>query len=208
MQTADWALVISILSAAISLAGFVWNVWSKFIYPKPRVDVHFSMVSAHYPGRPRDLDPVSALCLSATNMGPSETTLLSSLIMTKPHWFSERKFALLNVLQSFPETTDYEAEYYAPRRLRLHWLQRFLWAQALGAASGHPHYPSAHPRGLRQIGQGLAHQKLKRTSRSDGHHWGKRKLMRQQKINFQNVRIRHALLVPFFLFTISNGDQY
>jgi len=113
MQTADWALVISILSAAISLAGFVWNVWSKFIYPKPRVDVHFSMVSAHYPGRPRDLDPVSALCLSATNMGPSETTLLSSLIMTKPHWFSERKFALLNVLQSFPETTDYEAEYYA-----------------------------------------------------------------------------------------------
>jgi len=32
--------------------------------------------------------------------------------------------------------------------------------------------------------------------------------MRQQKINFQNVRIRHALLVPFFLFTISNGDQY
>jgi IS30 family transposase len=34
--------------------------------------------------------------------------------------------------------------------------------------------------------------------------WG----MRQQKITFQNARIRHALLAPFFLFTISNGDQY
>jgi hypothetical protein len=112
VTTADWALVISILSAAISLAGFVWNVWSKFIYPKPRVSAHFSMVSAFHPGRARDLDPVSALCISSTNMGPAETTLLSSLVMTKPHWFSERKFALLNVLQSFPETTDYEAEYY------------------------------------------------------------------------------------------------
>jgi hypothetical protein len=112
MQTADWALVISILSAAISLAGFVWNVWSKFIYPKPQVNVHFSMVSAFHPGNALDPDPVTALCVSATNMGPAETTLLSALVLTKPHWFSEKKFALLNVLQSFPETTDCESEYY------------------------------------------------------------------------------------------------
>jgi hypothetical protein len=112
MQTADWALVISILSAMTSLAGFVWNVWSKFIYPKPRVTVHFSMVSAFRPGLGPDPDPISALCISATNMGPAETTLLSSLVMTKPHWFSEKRIALLNVLQNFPESTDYETEYY------------------------------------------------------------------------------------------------
>jgi hypothetical protein len=36
MTTADWALVISLCSVAVSLAGFVWNVWSKFIYPRAK----------------------------------------------------------------------------------------------------------------------------------------------------------------------------
>jgi hypothetical protein len=36
MTTADWALVISICSAIVSLASFVWNVWSKFVYPSRR----------------------------------------------------------------------------------------------------------------------------------------------------------------------------
>ena len=31
MTTADWALVISLCSFAVALAGFVWNVWSKFM---------------------------------------------------------------------------------------------------------------------------------------------------------------------------------
>jgi hypothetical protein len=111
MKTADWALVISILSALISLAGFVWNVWSKFIYPKPRVRVHFSMVTAIYPGRPRDPNPVKALSLSATNMGPVDVTLRSALILFKRFWFSKKTHALLNVLPQFPMSNDYEAEY-------------------------------------------------------------------------------------------------
>jgi hypothetical protein len=61
MTTADWALVISLLSAATSLAGFIWSVWSKFIYPKPRVRVSFSMVSVIYPRRSRDPNPIRAL---------------------------------------------------------------------------------------------------------------------------------------------------
>jgi hypothetical protein len=44
MQTADWALVISLCSAGVSLASFIWNVWSKFIYPKPVVQVSFQMM--------------------------------------------------------------------------------------------------------------------------------------------------------------------
>jgi hypothetical protein len=111
MQIADWALVISICSAAISLASFVWNVWSKFIYPKPRVRVHFSMVTAFYPRAPRDPNPVRALSLSATNMGPEEVTLRSPLIKFKSHWFSEASYGLLNTLPRMPATTDYETEY-------------------------------------------------------------------------------------------------
>ena len=45
MTVADWALVISICSAAVLLAGFVWNVWSKFIYPKPKVAVSFQFMT-------------------------------------------------------------------------------------------------------------------------------------------------------------------
>jgi hypothetical protein len=111
MHTADWALVISILSAITSLAGFVWNVWSKFIYPKPQVRVHFSMVTAIRPRGPRDPDPVRVLSLSATNMGPSEVTLQSALLLFRPHIFSEKAHALLNVLPQFPSTTDYQTEY-------------------------------------------------------------------------------------------------
>lgn len=111
MTTADWALVISICSAGISLAGFIWNVWSKFIYPKPRVRVNFSMVTAVRPGGPRDPDPPRAIMLSATNIGPEDVTLRSALIQFKPHWFSEVSYGILNVLPSMPMSTDYEAEY-------------------------------------------------------------------------------------------------
>jgi hypothetical protein len=111
MTTADWALVISVCSAAVSLAGFVWNVWSKFIYPKPRVQTSFSMVTAFYPDIGVDPDPVKALSLSATNMGPIEVTLRSAVVLYKRHWFSEKSHALLNVLPRFPSSTDYETEY-------------------------------------------------------------------------------------------------
>lgn len=111
METADWALVISILSAVVSLAGFIWNVWSKFIYPKPRVRVHFSMVTAFHPRQERDPDPVRVLSLSATNMGPEEVTLRSALVKFQPHWFSEKSHGILNVLPHFPNSPDYEAEY-------------------------------------------------------------------------------------------------
>ncbi|KJC44114.1 hypothetical protein UB31_21320 [Bradyrhizobium sp. LTSP849] len=110
MNTADWALVISICSAATSLAGFVWNVWSKFIYPKPRVQVSFSMVRAIRLGVSED-DPPRALMLSATNMGPSEVTLRSALVKFKPYWFSEVSHGLLNTLPTMPMSTDYETEY-------------------------------------------------------------------------------------------------
>jgi hypothetical protein len=73
------------------------------------------------------------------------------------------------------------------RRLRSHWFQRFLRAQTLGAASGYPHYPSTHPRGLRQIWQGLAccgalNRHVERVFNPDRKdtHWGKRKLARDR----------------------------
>ena len=43
MTTADWALAVSLCSFAVALAGFVWNVWSKFIFPKAKVRSYISI---------------------------------------------------------------------------------------------------------------------------------------------------------------------
>ena len=40
MTTADWALVVSLFSFLVALAAFVWNVWSKFIYPRAKSRLH------------------------------------------------------------------------------------------------------------------------------------------------------------------------
>lgn len=99
MTVADWALVISILSALVSFAGFIWNVWSKFIYPKPRVRVSFSYSYVTHPlgSREDDYDP---LCLSATNFGPGDVRLHSALVRRKRRWLRRSGFGLLNPLIS------------------------------------------------------------------------------------------------------------
>jgi hypothetical protein len=98
MTVADWALVISICSAGVSLAGFIWNVWSKFIYPKAKVRVDFSYVTVLSPSdRSQDYELLS---LSATNMGPGEVTLHSALVRNKRKFFKSRGHGLLNPLVS------------------------------------------------------------------------------------------------------------
>jgi hypothetical protein len=103
MNTADWALIISICSAVVSLAGFVWNVWSKFIYPKPKVRVSFAMVQIIE----LDSDDIpSVLRLSATNMGPSEVTLSNVLIGFRGHFYESKGFGLLSTLDNYPRHQD------------------------------------------------------------------------------------------------------
>ena len=98
MTTADWALVISICSAIVSLASFVWNVWSTFIYPKPAVRVSFAMVQILEPGSD---DTPSVISLSATNMGPGEVSLSNALIVFQEHFFQSKRFGLLSTLDNY-----------------------------------------------------------------------------------------------------------
>jgi len=103
VSTADWALVISICSAIVSLAGFVWNVWSKFIYPKPRVQVSFSfmrVVQGNFSGE-------KVLVLSATNMGPVQVTLYYALV-TYSRWAPRlSSVGVLNPLHNYPAQTTH-----------------------------------------------------------------------------------------------------
>lgn len=101
MSTADWAFVVSLCSLLLSVGGFVWSVWSKFIFPKPKVEVHFSVMSVIGPGWE---NAPEAVCLSATNHGPAEVTLHSAIARPKRKGL-RRKFAsygLLNPYSSYP----------------------------------------------------------------------------------------------------------
>jgi hypothetical protein len=103
MTTADWALVISICSAIVSLASFVWNVWSTFIYPKPTIRVSFAMVQVVEHGS--DYIP-SVLRLSATNMGPGEVSLRHALIEFRGNFYESKGFGLLSTLDNYPLHQD------------------------------------------------------------------------------------------------------
>jgi len=113
MTVADWALIISICSAVVSAAGFVWNVWSKFIYPKPKVRVSFSFMTLMVPAqadRSLTRSENNALALSATNHGPIEVTLYSVIAAGGFRWWKRRPttIGLLNPIPSFP---DYPGQY-------------------------------------------------------------------------------------------------
>ena len=71
--TAEVALIISAFALAVGLGNFIWNVWSKFIQPKPRIKIHFAVmlrVGQHdFPG------PERAIQISATNFGPNDVVI-------------------------------------------------------------------------------------------------------------------------------------
>jgi hypothetical protein len=92
VTTADWALVISICSALVSLASFIWNVWSKFIYPKPDLRVHFSMMG--FVGNGPWRNPF--LTLSIANHGPITCTITHAMILVDDRTKREKVYGLIN----------------------------------------------------------------------------------------------------------------
>jgi hypothetical protein len=92
VTTADWALVISLCSAAVSLASFVWNVWSKFIYPKPVLRVHFSMMGFIGNGPWRN----PFLNLSITNHGPIACTITHAMVLVHNPIKQKKVYGLIN----------------------------------------------------------------------------------------------------------------
>jgi|SRR5271170_2654048 len=116
MTTGDWAFIISLCSFAVALSGFVWNVWSKFIYPKPKVRVSFQATIIFHPGS--DDHRREFLTLSATNLGPGDVTLHSAIIRQhREKWWKNwrsffkkhlrREYGLLNPLEGFPLRFDH-----------------------------------------------------------------------------------------------------
>jgi len=95
MTTADWALVVSLFSFVVSLAGFIWNVWSKFVYPKAKVRSYIAVMNIVGDGTPGR----KTISLSATNYGPTDITLYCHISKETQGflWFRRnRNLALIN----------------------------------------------------------------------------------------------------------------
>lgn len=105
MTTADWALTISLGSAMVSLAGFVWNVWSKFIYPKPKIRVSLQRIRV-FQGKPTSL---RALSLTAVNMGPAPVQLQLAVGDGGRRWWKRKpkSYGVLNPLQDWPHKQNH-----------------------------------------------------------------------------------------------------
>lgn len=101
MSTADWALIVSLCSMAIALASFVWNVWSKFIFPKGKVDVGFAVMTTYS----RDgVKGQSAVSITATNLGPNQVTVYCAIARGKRRRLGTKAgiLGILNPYRQFP----------------------------------------------------------------------------------------------------------
>ena len=74
---ADYALIVSLFSASISLISLGWNVWSKFHHPKGKLQVWFSFDKTIVG------DKLSSVSLEAVNLGPTDLVLTEPMLPTR-----------------------------------------------------------------------------------------------------------------------------
>jgi hypothetical protein len=102
MKAAEYALIISIASIFISIGALLWNVWQKFIFVKPTLQVSFGIYRIAQPGI-----PVSGahrlLNLTVTNMGPGPVVLCTCVGRPKkPWWRRAKRYGMLNPIDGDP----------------------------------------------------------------------------------------------------------
>lgn len=99
MTTADWALIISLGSLLVAVSAFVWNVWSKFIYPKPKIDVSFNVMTT-FGGTGND---TNMFVLTVTNFGPVANHIKMAIAREPPRGLRRRRqMGILSPLHDFP----------------------------------------------------------------------------------------------------------
>ena len=118
-STAQIALIISGLSFCLALASFVWNIWSKFIFPRPKLrvwaDLRYAQKFGAHSASLRengtfagDLDPSSmaypAVALCITNYGPGAVTVTSASVrLPRSHPRRREGHGLLVAYNNYPE---------------------------------------------------------------------------------------------------------
>jgi hypothetical protein len=94
MTAGQIAILISGISLAISVAGFVWSIFKEFIYVKPKLHVSFSVFHIVQKGTPE----MQTLGLGVVNMGPGPVVIHSCIVRTWKGWFKRAGWGLINPL--------------------------------------------------------------------------------------------------------------
>src|SRR3954453_15059889 len=103
MSTADYALIVSLFSAVVSIGALLWNVWQKFIFVKPALQVSFRVSRVFKPteGIAARTD-IRLLHLSVTNLGPGPATIYLCIVKFKSRWWKRTQYATLNPIHGNP----------------------------------------------------------------------------------------------------------
>jgi hypothetical protein len=97
MSPSDYALVISVLSICIASGSLLWNIWQKFLFVKPQLQVSFAVWKVVQSGSPR------LLILSVTNMGPGPALLQACTAKPKkPWWRRAESYDTINPIHGNP----------------------------------------------------------------------------------------------------------
>lgn len=105
MQTSDYAFYISILALLVSLGALAWNVWQKFIFVRPTIQVSFNLGSIMLPHDAGSYRPSGnkLLTLVATNMGPGPAILTGCIVKTRASGMNFRnELGMINPIHGDP----------------------------------------------------------------------------------------------------------
>ena len=98
MSGSEIAILVSGFSLAVALIVLSWNVWEKFIFVKPRLQLTFGIWKVIQNGQIGK----SLLSLHVTNMGPGPVIIHSCIALSSTGWFWKKDFGVLNPIHSDP----------------------------------------------------------------------------------------------------------
>jgi hypothetical protein len=105
MTTRDYALIISLFSIVISVGALLWNIWQKFIFVKPNLQVSFGLwyVMQHTSADVLTRSGHQLLVLTVTNMGPGVVVLYACIGKQKARWWTRVELlATINPIHNDP----------------------------------------------------------------------------------------------------------
>jgi hypothetical protein len=98
MTTSDYALIMSLASIVISIVALLWNIWQKFLFVKPTLQVSFGIGDIMQSATATSLARSGRrlLVLSVTNMGPGPVVLYACIAQSKGCWWTRPELGTLN----------------------------------------------------------------------------------------------------------------
>lgn len=107
MTTSDYALIVSIVSIFVAISALAWNVWQKFIFVRPSLQVSFGLWNVLQQSGDGFARPTGKklLNMTVTNMGPGPVILSSCIAWARYRGWGKSRIGMLNPIHGDP-TSD------------------------------------------------------------------------------------------------------